>query len=100
MNDTKGAQHIHFGGLDEPFMSSIPIRKAVDLYGDVLIAYEMNGEDIPRDHGFPLRAVVPGHAGVRSAKWVSNIVVSKKEVCGRTFTFASCSFSLGQFFQV
>ena len=85
MSETKGAQHIQFGALDKPFMSSIPIRKAVDLYGDVLIAYEMNGEDLPPDHGYPLRAVVPGHAGVRSTKWVSEIVISKEEVIDLNF---------------
>jgi sulfite oxidase len=28
--------------------------------GDVILALKMNGEDIPKDHGFPVRAVVPG----------------------------------------
>jgi sulfite oxidase len=47
--------------------------------GDVLIAFEMNDEDIPRDHGFPLRAVVPGVVGARSIKWLSRIIVSSEE---------------------
>jgi sulfite oxidase len=43
---------------------SIPINKAVDgLGGDAIFAFEMNGEPLPRDHGFPVRAIAPGHAG-------------------------------------
>jgi len=35
----------------------------------------MNGEDIPRDHGYPLRVVVPGYVGVRNLKWIKTITV-------------------------
>ena len=46
---------------------------AVDEMTDVLIAYSMNGEDIPLDHGFPVRAIVPGHYGMASVKWLTHI---------------------------
>lgn len=52
---------------------SIPIGKA--LAPEVLLAYEMNGEPLSPAHGFPLRVIVPGFAGVRSAKWLSRITV-------------------------
>ncbi len=42
---------------------------------DVIIAYRMNGEEIPLDHGFPLRAIVPGHYGMASVKWLTGIRV-------------------------
>jgi sulfite oxidase len=42
------------------YCCSFPFEKAVDPYGDVILAYEMNGVDIPRSHGFPVRAIVPG----------------------------------------
>jgi len=76
--------HIIFEGLDvEPdgslFSASIPVEKAFDPRGDVLLAYEMNGEPLPRDHGFPLRAVVPGTIGVRNVKWVHRITLSETE---------------------
>ena len=54
-----------------PFARSLPIAKA---RRDVLLAYRMNGSDLPIAHGFPLRAVVPGWHGVASVKWLSRIV--------------------------
>ena len=57
-------------GLDKDiagshYEASIPIETAMDPKREVLLAYQMNGVDIPRDHGFPLRAVVPGVVGAR-----------------------------------
>ena len=57
-------------GLDKDiegshYEASIPIETAMDPRREVLLAYQMNGVDIPRDHGFPLRAVVPGVVGAR-----------------------------------
>lgn len=82
--ETTKAQHVQFEGLDTdplnlPYGSSITIEKALDPHGDVLLAYEMNGEPIPRDHGFPIRAVVPGVVGARNVKWLGRIVVSEEE---------------------
>lgn len=53
-----------------PYGASIPISKAMDPRGDVLLAYEMNGQPIPRDHGFPIRVIVPGVVGARNVKWL------------------------------
>ena len=53
-----------------PYGSSIPIEKALDPHGDVILAYEMNGEPIPRDHGYPVRVIVPGVVGARNVKWL------------------------------
>jgi len=71
--------HIWFMGMDPPYDASIPIRKAIDPYGDVLLAYEMNDEELPRDHGFPIRAIVPGHVAARNVKWVNRVVASNVE---------------------
>ena len=49
------------------------------LTEDVLIAYKMNDEILTRDHGYPLRILVPGTVGARSVKWVNRIVVSDEE---------------------
>jgi DMSO/TMAO reductase YedYZ molybdopterin-dependent catalytic subunit len=50
---------------------SLPRTKA--LRSEVLIAYQMNGRELPRDHGFPVRAIVPGHYGMASVKWLTGI---------------------------
>ncbi|KAK4464319.1 mitochondrial sulfite oxidase [Cladorrhinum samala] len=70
--------HVQFTGL-EAYGASIPLPKAIDENGDVLLAFGMNGKPLPRDHGFPLRAVVPGNVAARSVKWLSKIVISDEE---------------------
>ncbi len=58
------------------FGVSIPLAKA--LHPDVLLAWAMDGRDLTPEHGFPLRIVVPGYAGVRSPKWLSSITVQDR----------------------
>ncbi|MDB5323453.1 MAG: sulfite oxidase-like oxidoreductase [Phycisphaerales bacterium] len=53
------------------YARSLPRHKAVQP--EVLIAYQMNGRDLPVDHGYPVRAVVPGHYGMASVKWLTHI---------------------------
>ena len=48
---------------------SIPLRKAFQRNGDCMLAWRMNGDALPRDHGFPLRVIIPGFVGTRSVKW-------------------------------
>ena len=77
--------HIQMEGLDiDPitqtgYGSSIPVSKAVSNTDDVIVAYEMNGVDIPPDHGYPIRVVVPGIVGARSVKWCHKIIASPYE---------------------
>ena len=66
------------------FRRVLPVRKA--LHPDTLLAYGMNGEDLPRDHGYPLRAVVPGWVGSSSIKWLGRIVVANEQLWTRNNT--------------
>jgi len=63
------------------YASSIPLSKVFDDShgGDIIIAYEMNRETLPRDHGYPLRVVIPGVVSARSVKWLKSITLSKYE---------------------
>ena len=53
------------------YARSLPRAKA--LAEEVLIAYRMNGRELTADHGYPVRAVVPGHYGMASVKWLTKI---------------------------
>jgi sulfite oxidase len=79
------ALHVAFTACDEVemqgegrfrFGASIPMTKARSP--EVLLAFEMNGEELAPAHGFPLRVVVPGFAGVRSVKWLAGITVQDR----------------------
>jgi DMSO/TMAO reductase YedYZ molybdopterin-dependent catalytic subunit len=62
------------GGVDYGHVRRpLPVGKALD---DALLVLAMNGEDLPPDHGFPVRLVVPGWIGVASVKWLGEIEVS------------------------
>ena len=79
--ETSAGLHVAFTSADicqasdggAPYGVSLPIAKA--LNPDTLVAYAMNGEPLAAEHGFPLRIVAPGWAGVRSPKWLSAIAV-------------------------
>jgi DMSO/TMAO reductase YedYZ molybdopterin-dependent catalytic subunit len=75
-----GAVQVRFKGLDEPvvadapqFMKSLDIDHARD--GEVMIAYAMNGEQLPLVNGFPLRLVVPGWYATYWVKMLTDIEV-------------------------
>ncbi len=76
-------------GLDEDspeegFRRVLPVEKA--MHPDTLLAYALNGEVLPRDHGFPLRVVAPGWVGSSSIKWLGRIVVSSERLWTRNNT--------------
>jgi sulfite oxidase len=72
---------VNFTSIDG-LQVSIPISKALEPSQDVLLAYKMNGEQIPPDHGYPLRLIVPGYVGIRNIKWLKTIEISEEEVSG------------------
>ncbi|GMN57524.1 hypothetical protein TIFTF001_026633 [Ficus carica] len=102
-----GGKHVEFVSVDKckeenggPYKASIPLIQATNPEADVLLAYEMNGEaergeeklmimrfhrrlySTPKDHGYPLRVVVPGVIGARSVKWLDSIDVIAEECQG------------------
>ncbi|KAJ1977345.1 hypothetical protein H4R35_002341 [Dimargaris xerosporica] len=64
---------------DECYGSSIFASKALDPQEDVLLAFKMNGQVLPHDHGYPCRVIVPGVIGARSVKWLRTITVQPHE---------------------
>ena len=75
-----GAVAVRFNGLDEPvidtapdFMKSLDIDHARD--GEVMIAYQMNGEQLPLLNGFPVRLIVPGWYSTYWVKMLSDVEV-------------------------
>jgi DMSO/TMAO reductase YedYZ molybdopterin-dependent catalytic subunit len=76
----KEARQVAFNGLDRPPAETIPdYVKAIDidhaLDGEVMLAWGMNGQDLPILNGFPLRLVVPGYYGTYWVKHVNDIEV-------------------------
>ncbi|MDP2949177.1 MAG: molybdopterin-dependent oxidoreductase [Chloroflexota bacterium] len=65
---------------DDGYSDSIPLSLA--LNSDVLVAYEMNGEPLPREHGAPARLLAPGKYGVKHVKWLTRIAPVDKAYSG------------------
>ena len=76
-NINKNIKFVNIKGYDDVEVS-IPIEKVMNPYGDVILAYEMNDELLPKDHGYPLRLIVPGYVGIRNIKWIKSIKLSDK----------------------
>jgi rhodanese-related sulfurtransferase/DMSO/TMAO reductase YedYZ molybdopterin-dependent catalytic subunit/glyoxylase-like metal-dependent hydrolase (beta-lactamase superfamily II) len=82
------AREVRFRGADAGVVpgSSTPIYFERSLTLDdakrssVLLAYAMNGEPLPAEHGFPLRAIVPKWYAVASVKWLTDL-----DIVGDTF---------------
>ena len=80
-----GATHVHFEGADlgvvrdrggDPihFVRSLSLADA--MRAEVMLATEMNDEPLAREHGAPLRLIVPGWYGMASVKWLQRIVLT------------------------
>lgn len=58
---------------DDGYSTGIPLERC--LRPQTFLAYEMNGHALPDNHGFPLRAVIPGYYGMKQPKWLTEIEV-------------------------
>jgi DMSO/TMAO reductase YedYZ molybdopterin-dependent catalytic subunit len=68
------------GGEEQQFERSLTLDDARG--DDVLLAYEINGQPLPPQHGFPLRLVVPGWYGMTNVKWLARITVVDEPFAG------------------
>ena len=67
-------------GKSTSYARSLPLAKSVAP--DVLLVWEMNGEQLPREHGFPLRLIVPRYYGMASVKWLKYIELAEQPFQG------------------
>jgi DMSO/TMAO reductase YedYZ molybdopterin-dependent catalytic subunit len=65
--------------LDE-FSAGLPVEVAMDEH--TLVVYEMNGQVLPYEHGYPARLLVPGRYGMKNPKWLAAIRPMKQEYLG------------------
>ncbi|HEV3402521.1 MAG TPA: sulfite oxidase, partial [Acidimicrobiales bacterium] len=92
-----GAREVVFTGMDrgvegsevQSYARSLTVADATA--DDVLLAYELNGQPLPPQHGFPLRLLVPGWYGMTNVKWLTRIAVVDEPFAGyqqaRAYTF-------------
>jgi len=66
-----GLDHGLEGGVEQDFERGLPLAEATRP--DLLLAYDMNGQPLPPEHGFPLRLIVPGWYGMTHVKWLTRI---------------------------
>ncbi len=84
-----GTQQVIVNGLDQPddeppdFVKAIPLDRAMD--GEVMLAYAMNGEEIPMLNGYPLKLIVPGWYGTYHVKHINEIILSDSSDFSKMF---------------
>ncbi|KII64593.1 putative sulfite oxidase, mitochondrial [Thelohanellus kitauei] len=63
--------------VDEHYEVSVPLRFAIQP--NTILAFKMNGTDLPPDHGYPVRMIIPGITGARNVKWLQKVIVIDME---------------------
>jgi DMSO/TMAO reductase YedYZ molybdopterin-dependent catalytic subunit len=71
---------LQFVSAENPYVDYLSMQQA--LLKDVLLAYEMDGKPLPREHGAPLRLVIPDMYGYKNVKWVEQISLVSKQGAG------------------
>jgi DMSO/TMAO reductase YedYZ molybdopterin-dependent catalytic subunit len=75
----EGARKVVFRA-DDGYSTGVPLERC--LRPQTFLAYAMNGEALPQEHGFPLRAVIPGYYGMKQPKWLTEIEVVGDDYLG------------------
>ena len=73
------ATRVKFTSVDG-YTTSIPVERAIR--DKVLLAWEMNGDQLPSKHGYPVRLINPGHYGQKMPKWITQIELIDEEHLG------------------
>lgn len=76
-----GKEKIRDTEYEQNFARSLSIADA--MRDDILLAWEINGQPLPPDHGFPLRLIVPGWYGIAWVKWLSRIELRDRRLMNR-----------------
>ena len=74
------ATAVRFVSAEYPYEDSLSLEQA--HLPDVLLAYEMDGEPLPRPHGAPVRLVIPDMFGYKNVKWVRRIELTRSVEAG------------------
>ncbi|MGW6276650.1 sulfite oxidase [Kribbella sp. NPDC055071] len=75
-----GADHGIERGVEQDYQRGLSVTEAID--SGAIVAWEMNGQPLPPQHGYPLRLVVPGWYGMASVKWLRSIELIDHEFDG------------------
>jgi DMSO/TMAO reductase YedYZ molybdopterin-dependent catalytic subunit len=67
------AEVLTFTSAEEPYVDTLTLQQA--QLADVMLAYEMDGKPLAREHGAPVRVVIPDMYGYKGVKWVEEITL-------------------------
>jgi len=67
---------LQFVSAESPYVDTLTLQQA-ELH-DAMLAYEMDGKPLAREHGAPVRVVIPEMYGYKNVKWVERIVVTDR----------------------
>jgi DMSO/TMAO reductase YedYZ molybdopterin-dependent catalytic subunit len=71
---------VQFVSAEQPYVDYLTLRQA--LLDDVLLAYELEGRPLPREHGAPVRLVIPEMYGYKNVKWVAEVNLVREAADG------------------
>jgi DMSO/TMAO reductase YedYZ molybdopterin-dependent catalytic subunit len=74
------ARFVTFHAVGGQYKDSLSIKEALEP--NTMLAYKLNDKDLPADHGFPLRLIIPRMYAYKGVKWVERIVLTEKQEVG------------------
>ena len=80
MKINSNAKYVSFYATGGQYHDSLSIQEALEP--ETLLAYRLNGKDLPPENGFPLRLVIPRMYAYKGVKWVERIVFTERQEMG------------------